>query len=73
MGINIKVNNEEILKAKFNDTIARIEGYLTEARGDINVGMKYKATAVHSRIENIKKCFMNDLAKLAKDLTTDEE
>jgi hypothetical protein len=35
--------------------------------------MKYQATAVHSRIENIKKCFMNDLAKLAKDLTTDEE
>lgn len=72
MAINIKVNNEEILKAKFNDTIARIEGYLTEARGDINVGTKYQATAVHSRIENIKKTFMNDLAKLAKDLTTDE-
>jgi hypothetical protein len=72
MAINIKVNNEEILKAKFNYTIARIEGYLTEARGDINVGTKYQATAVHSRIENIKKTFMNDLAKLAKDLTTDE-
>jgi hypothetical protein len=51
MGFTIKTNNEEILKAKFNNTIAKIEGYLTEAKGDISIGTRYNATAVHGRIE----------------------
>ncbi len=71
--LNINVSNEEILKAKFNKTIARIEGYVTEARGDVNVGMRYQATAVHGRLQNIKEAFYEDLQNLAKDLTTNEE
>jgi hypothetical protein len=73
MCIKIKTNNEEILKAKFNDTIAKIEGYLTEAKGDISINTTYRASAVHNRIEKIKDCFMNDLANLAKDLKTDDD
>lgn len=69
----INVSNEEILKAKFNKTIAKIEGYVTEARGDVNIGTKYQATAVHNRLQNIKDAFYEDLRNLAKDLTTNED
>ena len=72
MCIKIKTNNEEILKAKFNDTIAKIEGYLTEAKGDISINTTYRASAVHNRIEKIKDCFIKDLTQLAKDLTIEE-
>ena len=72
MCIKIKTNNEEILKAKFNDTIAKIEGYLTEAKGDISINTTYRASAVHARIEKIKDCFIKDLTQLAKDLTIEE-
>ena len=73
MGLKIKTSNEEILKAKFTDTIKTVEGYLTEARGDIQIGTSYRATAVHNRMEKIKECLTKDLANLAKDLTVDED
>ena len=71
--MKINVSNEEILKAKFNKTIARIEGYVTEARGDMSINTTYRPEAVHSRMDNIKKAFYEDLTQLAKDLTIDEQ
>lgn len=71
--LKINVSNEEILKAKFNKTIARIEGYVTEARGDVKIGTPYKATAVHNRLQDIKDAFYEDLRSLAKELTINED
>jgi len=66
--IRLKVNNEEIVRAKFNKTIAKIEGYSQEARGDIPHGTNYSANAVHKRMEAIKQAFYEDIAAFAKDI-----
>jgi len=66
--IKLKVNNEEIVRSKFNKTIAKIEGYSTEARGDLTHGTTYSANAVHRRMEAIKQAFYEDIAAFAKDI-----
>lgn len=71
--LKINVSNEEILKAKFNKTIAKIEGYVTEARGDIHIRTTYSAEGVHNRMDNIKTAFYEDLKNLSSDLTVNEE
>lgn len=66
--IRLKVNNEEIVRAKFNKTIAKIEGYSQEARGDVSHGTTYSAGAVHKRMEAIKAAFYEDISAFAKDI-----
>jgi hypothetical protein len=71
--MKIKVSNEEILKGKFNKTIARIEGYVTEAIGDTKMNTTYRPESVHTRLDNVKTAFYEDLKNLANDLTVNEE
>ena len=66
--MRIKVSNEEIVKAKFSQTIAKIEGYLTEARGDVSHGTSYSANAVYRRMQAIQEAFYKDIEQFAKDL-----
>jgi hypothetical protein len=66
--LKVKVNNEEIIKAKFSKTIANIEGYLTEARGDVAHGTQYSANAVYRRMQAIQEAFYRDVAQFAKDI-----
>jgi len=68
MSLKIKVSAEEILAGKFRNTIQRLNGYVTEARGDVSIGQTYSANAVHSRMLNIKEAFDRDLRDLAADL-----
>ena len=66
--IKLKVNNEDIVVSKFINTIAKIEGYATEARGDLTHGTSYSANAVHKRMEAIKAAFYEDVKAFAKDI-----
>ena len=66
--IKLKVNNEEIVRSKFINTIAKLEGYATEARGDLSHGTSYSANAVHKRMEAIKDAFYKDIEAFAKDI-----
>jgi hypothetical protein len=68
--LKIKVTTEEIINAKFNDTLVTIEGYLKEAEGDISVDQDYSANAVFERLLEIKNALLNDLKKMAKSVTT---
>ena len=70
--IQIKTNNEEILKGKFADTFSTIEGYYREAKGDISVDQSYSAGAVFRRIERIKEAFLRDINNLSKNISVVE-
>lgn len=63
---------EEVLKGKFCETIRTIEGYLKEAEGDRSVNGSFNASAVESRIKDIKNAFEQDLVALIADLKLDE-
>ena len=54
-----------ILKGKFANTIAKIEGVCSEAKGDIESRTSYGAKAVFGRADNIRDSFYNDLRTLA--------
>jgi predicted DNA-binding transcriptional regulator len=69
----IKTDTRELVKSKFTETIAIVEGYFREAKGDVAVGQTYTANAVYSRMARIKETLMKDLEKLAKDIQIDEE
>jgi len=66
--ISIKTNNRELVNLKFTNTIQTVQGYLTEARGDMEVDQDYTARAVKGRIERIKEALEQDLENLAKDI-----
>ena len=66
--ISIKTNNRELVNSKFTNTIQTVQGYLTEARGDMEVDQDYTARAVKGRIERIKEALEQDLENLAKDI-----
>lgn len=69
--MKIKVKKEEILLSKFQNTIQKIEGFVTEAEGDLSVGTKYSATAVYRRMNDIKDAFYRDLRKFAESIELD--
>lgn len=71
MSLKIKTSSHEILKGKFADTIAKIEGVYKEAKGDLETNTKYSANAVFGRVENIKNAFYKDLENLSKDIETE--
>lgn len=68
MTIIVPTTTEEIVQAKFIKTIAIVEGYYLEARGDIAVDQSYDSTAVFNRMERIKITLQEDLRKLASEI-----
>ena len=66
--ISIKTNNRELVNSKFTNTIQTVQGYLTEARGDMEVNQDYTARAVKGRMQTIKEALEKDLENLAKDI-----
>lgn len=64
----IKVDSSEVIKAKFMNTLNELEGYVTESRGDMEIGTTYSARAVHTRMSKIKDKLMSDIYELAKDI-----
>ena len=62
--LTITATIDEILTAKFHKTFLKIEGYLQEADGDIDVDQTYSPQAVRDRIKSIKDTLKNDLAVL---------
>lgn len=72
MSITLKTDNLEILKGKFSATIAKIEGYHQEAKGDKEVNQGYQASAVFGRMDKIKDAFYEDLRKLALEIEVKE-
>jgi len=66
--IKIKISTEEMLNAKFKDTLVTIEGYLKESEGDMSTGISYGASAVNSRMGKIKLALLNDLKEMAKSI-----
>ena len=72
MCLKIKTDTTEILKGKFAETIAKIEGVYKEAKGDLAVEQTYTAKAVYVRAESIRESFYNDLKNLAKDIQVED-
>ena len=68
MAIKVKLSAEEVLNAKFKNTLMKIEGYYKEAQGDVSVNQNYSASAVFGRIKYIKETFLADLKELAKEI-----
>jgi hypothetical protein len=67
--MKIKVSTEELVKAKFSKTIATVEGFYKEAKGDVAIDQGYQATAVYRRMDEIREALNSDLQKLARDLS----
>ena len=70
--LKINCSIEEILRGKFSDTIARINGYVAESRGDMENDTTYAARSVNGRMCRIQETFEEDLEKLIKDITLHE-
>jgi ABC-type sulfate transport system substrate-binding protein len=62
--MRIRLTVEEMIKAKFTKTIKKIEGYYEEACGDVEVDQSYGASAVKSRMGNIRDAFNEDIKSL---------
>lgn len=73
MALIIKTSTEEILIAKFSRTISTLQGYITEAKGDITVGTTYRPTAVLNRLLSVKLAFESDLAGLSLDIKHEDQ
>jgi hypothetical protein len=71
MALKIKASSEEILKGKFSNTLTCIQGYVTEAKGDIGMDVNYGPKAVLGRMKLIQETFIKDMENLAKDLIED--
>jgi hypothetical protein len=73
--IKIKVSNEELLKAKLQNVIAKIEGYYHEAKGDcaLRLPPTYSSEAVRGRMESIRQALYQDIKNLADDMEQTEE
>lgn len=66
MELQVSTNAEEVLRGKFSETVAKVNGYLTEADGDCEHNIiKYTPNAVRGRLRNIKAAFENDLKSVA--------
>ena len=63
--IRITIKPEDVIRGKFSATIAKIEGYLQEARGTDD---NYYPSAVKSRMENLKKVMELEIQKLAESI-----
>ena len=72
MCLKIKADTLDILKGKFAETIAKIEGVYKEAEGDIKVDQRYTAEGVYSRAKSIRQAFYHDLELLAKDIKAED-
>ena len=66
--MKLKINSEELVKAKFTSTIAAVEAVIAEARGDIPHGTTYSAKAVYNRANRIKDALEEDIKNLAADI-----
>jgi hypothetical protein len=71
MCLKIKADTLDILKGKFAETIAKIEGVYTEAKGDMKVNQSYSPLAVFNRANSIRDAFYKDLENLSKDITNE--
>lgn len=71
--MKIKVNKEEIVRSKFQATISALEGYSTEAHGDVLHGkVTYSAEAVLKRMKVIKEAFYRDIESFANSIELDK-
>lgn len=68
--IKIKIDNLELIKSKFVNSLMKIEGYLKEAQGDMRPYNEttYGATGVYGRFKNVKEEFLKDLENFSKDI-----
>jgi hypothetical protein len=72
--MKLKINSSDIIKGKFANTIAIVEGFIKESEGDIKNNTNYRASSVNQRMKSIKQTLYEDLQNLANqlELSTDE-
>ena len=68
----ISMSPRELVRAKFQDTLAVVQGYIQEAKGDIDVNQNYSANAVYRRMIAIKEALENDITALSEDVVLDD-
>jgi len=72
MGLVVNVTSKEIIRGKFMKTLMKLQGYIQEAKGDIEVSQSYSAKAVHSRMERIMELMEEDMTALENSIQLPE-
>jgi len=67
--MKIKITKEEVIKAKFQNTIDIVNRYLKEAQIYTDLDDDYLPEEVLQRIEKIKISLNNDIKNLLNDIT----
>ncbi len=64
------MSNTELVKAKLQNVIAKVEGYYQEAKGDCALwnSPTYSSEAVRARMEKIREALYQDIERLAADM-----
>ena len=71
--MQLKINTLDVLKGKFSATLQKVQGYLSEAKGDEEVRQSYNATAVSGRMRKIKDALDEDILNLSREITLPSE
>lgn len=65
---NIKSSKKELIQSKLINTIRTLNGFLTEASGDRENGVKYSSNGVYERLYKIGQALEEDINNFAESI-----
>lgn len=65
----LQINSEDLVNAKFIDTISLIEGFFREAEGHVDLDTEYSAEGVKRRLRSIREALRSDITNMAASIS----